>query len=862
MTSRAAPLAILLAVAPGALPDTSLAMAAPERRDGWVVHYPRPSWALESMLRDRIARGEPVPSTLIERFGLDQPPAWAAEADLLAAPAPTRSFPPPALQALGTDRLVNDPAPDAGSCAGCGFLLHIQSETTIAAWGSNLLAGWNDSRGFCDGTSVHGWGWSLDGGATWVDAGGVPPLATGGRYRGDPVHGVNRATGDFYVCGLYEGGLNGSGVACLRGHFSGGTFLVDVNRQIAIGDTSFLDKEWMAVDSLTGNVYVSWTAFNTGNQIWFRAFDSGLSPLGPEQMVSPPAADGLVQGSRPAVGPDGEVYVVWYQYGLPQSEMHVRRSDDFGATFGPDVVVAGFFENGINGAPGFLREFAPNMPSVAVDASNGPNRGRVYVAWDETVDFRDTALGTGSTVGEVENNGFFANPTAFVPGDVLEGTIGAGDVDFFAFSGTAGQTLVVASETNPPINLALRVVCAAETTTFNQYRMQAYTASAAPEICYTLPLDGTYWVRLSPSGSGTSDYSIRTGWDVPSLDQRASHNREKFVAWSDDGSAWSVPVRLDDSQTTDGIYPELAVDDLGRVWCYWHDFRDDPNCGAESFEYVTASGDGGLTWGPNEPLSDVRSFWPPNTCRKPNQGDYQGITAIGSSLVACWADARLGDPDTYVEATAFAVAMDCPGDPLDLPAGGAGPVSFSFSNQGTAARPLSWAVGDDAGWTLDVVPSAGGSASLGPGESQPLDVTVHAPGDCSGAPNRVRLVTWDPLIAGRADTCEVTVTCSPAVAVGESAPARLALSRPRPNPSAEVVSLEFTLPRASHARLEVLGAGGRRIRTLVDAALEPGTRVARWDGRDAAGRRVAPGAYWVRLSAAGEERTQAVMRVR
>src|SRR5207244_10016221 len=121
---------------------------------------------------------------------------------------------------------------------------------------------------------------STDGGMTWVDRGDPPALPTGGRYRGDPVHAVNKRTGDFYIAGLYEGGTLGSGLALARGHFSGGAFLIDDNREIAVGDTNFFDKDWLAVDSLSGNLYVTYTNFVGGavSQIeLIRSRDNGLS---------------------------------------------------------------------------------------------------------------------------------------------------------------------------------------------------------------------------------------------------------------------------------------------------------------------------------------------------------------------------------------------------------------------------------------------------------------------------------------------------------------------------------------------------------------------------------------------------------
>jgi flagellar hook assembly protein FlgD len=50
-------------------------------------------------------------------------------------------------------------------------------------------------------------------------------------------------------------------------------------------------------------------------------------------------------------------------------------------------------------------------------------------------------------------------------------------------------------------------------------------------------------------------------------------------------------------------------------------------------------------------------------------------------------------------------------------------------------------------------------------------------------------------------------------------------------------------------RLAVYDAGGRQVTVLVDEAHAAGRHTARWDGRDAVGRDVADGVYFVRLEA-------------
>uniref|UniRef100_A0A832I3G7 T9SS type A sorting domain-containing protein n=1 Tax=Eiseniibacteriota bacterium TaxID=2212470 RepID=A0A832I3G7_UNCEI len=82
-----------------------------------------------------------------------------------------------------------------------------------------------------------------------------------------------------------------------------------------------------------------------------------------------------------------------------------------------------------------------------------------------------------------------------------------------------------------------------------------------------------------------------------------------------------------------------------------------------------------------------------------------------------------------------------------------------------------------------------------------------------------------------------------------------------PNPARGAVALAFALPRPTAARVTVLDAAGRRVRTLADGPHAAGAHALRWDGRDAAGREVAPGVYLVRLEAGAARDTRRVVRV-
>ncbi len=88
-----------------------------------------------------------------------------------------------------------------------------------------------------------------------------------------------------------------------------------------------------------------------------------------------------------------------------------------------------------------------------------------------------------------------------------------------------------------------------------------------------------------------------------------------------------------------------------------------------------------------------------------------------------------------------------------------------------------------------------------------------------------------------------------AASVDHAAPARQSgrVLRSHPNPFSLLTSISFQLAQPGRVRVEVFELGGRRIATLIDAALAAGRHDAEWNGRDESGRDVASGAYLVRL---------------
>jgi hypothetical protein len=89
--------------------------------------------------------------------------------------------------------------------------------------------------------------------------------------------------------------------------------------------------------------------------------------------------------------------------------------------------------------------------------------------------------------------------------------------------------------------------------------------------------------------------------------------------------------------------------------------------------------------------------------------------------------------------------------------------------------------------------------------------------------------------------------------VEEAVGGRIALHPPSPNPFAGETTLSFEIPEPGRVTLEVFGTAGRRVARVLGAELPAGSHTARWDGRDASGRRCAAGVYLVRLVHGGGE---------
>jgi hypothetical protein len=85
------------------------------------------------------------------------------------------------------------------------------------------------------------------------------------------------------------------------------------------------------------------------------------------------------------------------------------------------------------------------------------------------------------------------------------------------------------------------------------------------------------------------------------------------------------------------------------------------------------------------------------------------------------------------------------------------------------------------------------------------------------------------------------------------------LDRPMPNPARARVAIRYTLDATRQTFLQVHDLTGRVVKTLCASSMQRGAYSVTWDGRDQAGRSLAHGVYFVRLTAGDYRATEKVV---
>lgn len=737
-----------------------------------------------------------------------------------------------------------------------------QVEPSIATFGMLSACAFNTDKMPLGGDGISAACQSAPG-AMWWPTPLPPPAPMFGpmsKWIADPVLSVNQKTSMWFFSGLFKptAGFPGNGIALVKGMFMPGgpggmTLTWGPSSVVRVDPTGTLifDKEWIAADSSSGNLYMCYTSFGSGtDSILFQSSsDAGMTWSSPLTIAA--ATPALLQGSRVAVGPSGEVYVTWFRAAGPPDSMLIRKSTDHGVTFGPRVTVGVPYSNFGSGAPGSNLLDAPNFPAIAVDRSLGTHRGRVYVAWAEAENYGDDAMGTGGAMVELAPSGSIFHATSFTPGMVLRGTLAGVDADTWMFMADPGKTYSFLVDSIPPGIVSLTVTCPDSTVPYVQSVIPTGIASGKPNLSLFTPnVGGMYFVKLVHSSTSVLGYRMKTGVAMPGAADipHGFDQRDARVAWSDGGSVWSGASMVHGAPGSDQVMPEIGVSIEGYVYASWLDYGmgGAVMCDPVSNVGSARSTDGGTTWSPAFPVTSTSTaWWSTPSDIVPNQGDYLGLAA-GEQVVYAYPDGRLGDPDIFASNLFLGMSVGCVPDSA-WHAGTDHTLTYSiFNANGLFPNDYKYTLTPERSWpgfpitgTVTVAPASSSGAI-------PISFTVpdSAAHGMMGMTFKVELPN-----GALSSTCTSTDTITGATtAVGptDAAP-RLALSRAWPNPARGAFRVTFSLPNGSPARLELIDLAGRRV--LERAVSGPGPHVVALEPDS---RSVPVGIYALRLTQGGQ----------
>ena len=243
------------------------------------------------------------------------------------------------------------------------------------------------------GSNLHWFAYSNDGGETWKHA----RLTSSYNVWGDPVI-ISDTASDFYYFHLSQRPDSAwlDRIVCQKSTDSGITWNDGSFTEV---DGRQHDKEWAVVDRKNNTIYMTWTAFDkygsrnpddSTHILFSKSSDGGKTWTKPLRLDDRGGdcidSDSTVEGAVPAVGPEGEVYVVWSGH----EKLYFDKSTDGGKTWlEHDRIIANQYGGWDYDVDGIFR--CNGLPAIACDLSGGDYHGTIYVNYtDQKYGINDT----------------------------------------------------------------------------------------------------------------------------------------------------------------------------------------------------------------------------------------------------------------------------------------------------------------------------------------------------------------------------------------------------------------------------------------------------------------------------------------
>jgi len=301
-------------------------------------------------------------------------------------------------------------------------------------------------------------------------------------------------------------------------------------------------------------------------------------------------------------------------------------------------------DNGATWTAGVLAVSGNDKNWMVADQTSGPYSGYIYTGMTPGNFARSTNLGatwtTTNTFGTQSLPGFMIciGPNGATDGGVVYVVTNSGS----AFA----STYTFYASTNGGLNFTLK-----SAQNFSNYVGTNVGGRNSVQNMRTRPYpfinadqsNGTYRGRL---------YLVYASNDPPG----DGNKPDIYCRYStDQGVTWSSAVKVNDDVNTTANHqwhPSIWSDvQTGRLFVKWMDTRDTPTSDS-AYIYASYSDNGGVTWAPNQRVSNQKMRINCTTCGGGGtpryQGDYDAIISRNNQALAMWTDFRSGNFGSYV----------------------------------------------------------------------------------------------------------------------------------------------------------------------------------------------------------------------
>lgn len=391
---------------------------------------------------------------------------------------------------------------------------------------------------------------------------------------------------------------------------------VDANGQNIVGDAA--NEPSIAIDPTNLNrMAIGWRHFETITSNFRQAGYAYTTDAG-ENWIFPGPIEPSVFRSDPVLEADTEGNFFYNSLSTPNDiyTCHVFKSDAGSNTWGSGVFAYG-----------------GDKQWMAIDRSDNPTNGNIYAFWK---------TGLSSCIGGLTrslDDGDSYLPCEELAADPIRGTLVVSPSGELYACGSSGGSFVVLKSNQPGASPF-------------QWDMVQYVDMAGILADRDGPnpggLLGQVWIDVDNSSGPTNGYvyllaTVRNSEDPCEV---------VFARSTDGGLNWSDPIRINTDPVSgspnEGAWQwfgSLSVAPNGRVDVTWFDTRDNPGT-VLSRLYYSYSDDGGITWSPNEALSnafDPHLGWP----QQNKIGDYNHQRSDSLGVHLAWAATLNGEEDVF-----------------------------------------------------------------------------------------------------------------------------------------------------------------------------------------------------------------------